>query len=171
MAIKQETNSQFFFRPYGRDGYLSNFYPVTFYMNKIEFTCSEQAFMYEKCKYFDGNNQVLLSDILQESNPNKIKKLGRKVRYFSESEWDNVKYDIMEKCLREKFIQNPTLKDKLLNTYPNELYEASPWDKIWGIGYDKDTALDVNPNKYGKNLLGKVLMDIRENLHNEKNNS
>ena len=78
-------NKLFFFRQYGPDGYLSNYYPASFYIDKIEFTCSEQAFMYQKCKYFDGGNEELLSEILQESNPNKIKKLGRKVSCFRTS--------------------------------------------------------------------------------------
>ena len=167
METKEENGKLFFFRQYGPDGYLSNYYPITFYIDKIEFTCSEQAFMYEKCKCFDGNNEILLSEILQESNPNKIKKLGRQVRNFDEYKWDQVRYDIMVKCLRAKFKQNHVLKEELLKTYPNELYEASPWDKIWGIGYEKHIAVDIDPTQYGRNLLGKALMEIREEMYRD----
>ena len=161
MENSQET-AKFFFRQYGYDGYLSNFYPVSFSIEKIEFISSEQAFMYYKCLVFDRNNKELLSNILQESNPNKIKKMGRSVRNFDEETWDKVKYNIMLKCIREKFSQNHVIKERLIKTYPKHLYEASPWDKIWGIGYDKETAIQTNPNNYGQNLLGKALMQIRD---------
>lgn len=155
-------SAKFFFRQYGYDGYLSNFYPVTFTIEKIEFISSEQAFMYYKCLTFDKNNKELLSNILQETNPNKIKKMGRSVRNFDEITWNKLKYNIMLKCIREKFLQNQVIKKRLIETYPKNLYEASPWDKIWGIGYDKETAINTDPNNYGENLLGKALMQIRD---------
>jgi len=161
-TMNQKKGGLFFFRPSGYDGYLSNFYPSVFSIDKIVFTCSEQAFMYHKCKYFDENNDTLLSEILHETNPNKIKKLGRSVRNFDDVKWNQVKYDVMLKCVRNKFIQNHNIKEKLLETHPKQLYEASPWDKIWGIGYDKETAIRKNPNRYGQNLVGKVLMEIRD---------
>ena len=160
--MAEQKNALFFFRPYGEDGYLSNFFPVTFSIDNIQFTCSEGAFMYLKCIYFDKDNRALISKIIQESNPNRIKQLGRKVRFFKEEKWNLVKYDIMVKCVREKFIQNIKIKEKLLKTYPNTLYEASKWDSIWGIGYDKENAQKTNPNNYGENLLGKALMKIRD---------
>ena len=118
--------------------------------------------MYYKCITFDGGNKDLILSILQEFNPNKIKKLGRSVRNFDESKWNAVKYNIMLKCIREKFLQNRGIREKLIKTYPRQLYEASPWDNIWGIGYDKDTAQVRDPETYGQNLLGKALMKIRD---------
>ena len=155
---------KFFFRHYGYDGYLSNFYPIKFSIENTEFNSSEQAFMYYKCLLFDRNNKDLLSHILQESNPNKIKKMGRKVKNFDEKTWNVEKYNIMVKCVREKFLQNQNIKQNLIETYPKHLYEASPWDKIWGIGYDKEIAVHTNPNNYGQNLLGKALMEVRDEL-------
>ena len=73
----------------------------------------------------------------------------------------------MVQCLRAKFQQNHVLKEELLKTYPNELYEASPWDKIWGIGYEKHIAVDIDPTQYGRNLLGKALMEIREEMYRD----
>ena len=161
MEKSQET-AKFFFRQHGYDGYLSNFYPVKFTIENREFVSSEQTFMYYKCLVFDRDNKELLSNILQESNPNKIKKMGRQVRNFDEKTWNEVKYNIMVRCIREKFLQNEDIKKKLIETYPKHLYEASKWDKIWGIGYDKETAIRTNPNNYGQNLLGKALMKIRD---------
>ena len=64
----------------------------------------------------------------------------------------------MRNILYYKFSQNPILRDKLLSTRDADIYEASPYDKIWGIG-----STDVNDIK-GKNLLGKALMDVRATL-------
>jgi ribA/ribD-fused uncharacterized protein len=66
-------------------------------------------------------------------------------------------------ALRLKFNQNEIIKQKLLETTPKILYEASKNDKIWGIGfYDKDAI--HNKSKFGKNLLGNALMVIRTEL-------
>jgi len=67
----------------------------------------------------------------------------------------------MLEALRLKFNQNETIKQKLLETKPKILYEASKNDKIWGIGfYDKD-AIQTDKSKFGANLLGNALMEIR----------
>ena len=153
--------SIYFFRTNNNYGFLSNFFPITFCINNIEFSCSEQAFMYFKCKYFEPTNNYLLNSILQEYNPHKIKLLGRKVRNFKESAWSEVKYTIMIKCIRAKFECNEKYKQKLIETSPSKLYEASPYDRIWGIGYDSIQAKRVNPKHYGENLLGKALEEIR----------
>ena len=42
--------------------------------------------------------------------------------------------------------------------------EASPRDKIWGIGFDASKAIQVPKNKYSQNLLGKALMQVRNEL-------
>ena len=68
--------------------------------------------------------------------------------------------------LKDKFINNPDLKHKLINTNNSILYEAAPRDKIWGIGYSASNAININPNLYGKNLLGKALMEVRTILQN-----
>lgn len=58
------------------------------------------------------------------------------------------------------------LKKKLLNTKDKVLFEASKYDKIWGIGYNTKIAYKIDKEKYGLNLLGKVLMEVREELKN-----
>jgi len=62
-----------------------------------------------------------------------------------------------------KFSQNEDLKKKLLNTGNKTLVEASKWDKIWEIGISKKDALAGKKWK-GMNLLGKTLMNVRNNL-------
>ena len=156
----------YFYGSKGIYGYLSNFYKSNFECfinnNIIKFNCSEQYFMYYKCITFDINNIELLNKILKETNPIKIKALGRKVQNFDDIVWNSIKYSIMLNALYYKFSQNLELKQKLLNTNNKLLYEASPRDKIWGIGYSAEKAINIEPKKYGSNLLGKALLELRE---------
>ena len=121
-------------------------------------------FMYEKCKKFDPENKMLLKAIMNETKPHNVKHLGRKVQNYDDTVWNSERYQVMVECLRCKFTQNKVLKEKLLKTKPQTLYEASPYDKIWGIGLSKKDAAHCDPNNYGQNLLGKALMEIRDEL-------
>lgn len=148
-------------------GYLSNFYKCNFideYNN--HFCCSEQYFMYQKALLFEPENIELHKQILHETNPTIIKKLGRNIENYNENIWNEERYNKMKDSLRLKFSQNNNLKIKLINTGNKILYEASKYDKIWGIGYCANEAINKNIKLYGKNLLGKCLMEIRNELNN-----
>tara|TARA_Y100000768_G_scaffold137246_1_gene102199 strand:- start:185 stop:715 length:531 start_codon:yes stop_codon:yes gene_type:complete len=155
----------YFYGSKGQYGFLSNFYKCNFECfinnNIIQFNCSEQYFMYFKCITFDPNNSELLNMILKETNPVKIKTLGRKVHNFDKKIWNEKKYSIMLNALYYKFSQNIILQQKLLNTDNKILYEAAPKDKIWGIGFSAEEAIKIEITEYGSNLLGNVLMEIR----------
>lgn len=165
-----ETDNDIFF--YGKNelnGYMSNFYPCKFENEKgITFNCSEQYLMYMKAVLFEPDNNELHNNILKEENPQKIKAYGRKVKYFNNDIWNKNKENIMINGLRLKFNHNPVLKKKLLSTKIKELYEASPYDKIWGIGFSATKALNVPKEQFANNLLGKCLMKIRDEF-NKKN--
>jgi ribA/ribD-fused uncharacterized protein len=119
--------------------------------------------MYYKCLTFEPENIELLDKILNEKSPTKIKKYGRQVKNYNDIIWKDKRYGIMVHALRLKFSQNEDLKQKLLNTNPKILYEASKYDKIWGIGFYANNALN-NRKYFGMNLLGKALMEIRNEL-------
>jgi hypothetical protein len=150
--------------------YMSNFFLTSFSDdNGNAFNCSEQYFMYHKCLTFDNttispNNISLLNNILFEKSPAKIKAYGRQVKNFDDKIWDNIKYNIMLDGLRFKFKQNIIINNKLKATNNKIIYEASKYDKIWGIGYSDYEAISINPSKYGQNLLGKALMEIRSEI-------
>jgi len=64
-----------------------------------------------------------------------------------------------------KFSQNPDFRDFLLTTKNRILVEASPVDKIWGIGLAADDKKIENPRLWkGLNLLGFALMEVRKQL-------
>ena len=140
---------------------LSNFYPCEFVFNGKMFNFSEQCFMWQKAMLF--NDFEIAEQILNETDVRKIKALGRKVKDFDNELWDKHKEDFMYNACHAKFSQNDELKDFLLNTGNREIVEASPVDNIWGIGFSSDRAME-NIDKWGQNLLGKVLMRVREDL-------
>lgn len=142
---------------------LSNWYYCTFKYKGHTFENSEQAFMWEKALYFNDIESAEL--ILNEPDPSKNKALGRKVKNFDEFEWMKVSFSVMINVNVAKWSSDEKLKELLLSTDPKVLVEASPYDKIWGIGlhWEDDLVLDEN-NWKGMNLLGNALMEVRKKL-------
>jgi len=146
------------------DTTFSNWGPSKFRYKGQNFENSEQAFMWEKARVFEDYeiaNKILLVD-----NPSLIKKLGRKVKNFDPAVWDRKSYDIMYEVNMSKYLQNPELKKILLSTGDKTIVEASPYDKVWGVGlhWNDDKILDES-NWDGLNLLGKVLVEVRDMIN------
>lgn len=150
------------------EGVFSNFYPCTikytFGDDELNFTTSEQFFMWLKAKSF--GDEKIAEAILKAETPKEAKKLGRKVKYFNDEVWEEKRELAMEVVLRYKFSeQNPHLLKELLDSkYDNKTFvEASPFDTIWGIGMDEDNPNVEYESKWkGLNLLGKCINKIRE---------
>jgi len=146
--------------------YMSNWHPSIFTIDGVTFNCAEQWMMYSKAILF-GDTSIAKA-ILAESIPRNQKALGRKVKGFVSSVWEEQCFDILVKGCLQKFEQNPDLKEKLLNTHELILVEASPHDNIWGIGMDENHPDATNPDKWlGRNLLGLVLMEVRRILNSK----
>jgi len=139
----------------------SNFHLCNFEdENKQKYCCTEQYFMAMKALIF--KDEEMYKEIMNSKSPTYIKKCGRKVKNFDQIKWDSSRYDIMYKACLFKFSQNKELKELLLSTEDKMIFEASPRDKIWGIGLSEDKAKLTDPKKHpGSNLLGKILMEIR----------
>ena len=142
--------------------YLSNFYPSEFMENKILYHCSEQYFMAQKADLM--NDLDIYDKILQAETPFQCKKLGRKVKNWNQQLWNENKCEIMFAALYYKFAQNNKLAQKLLATGDSILVEASPYDRIWGIGLSIKDA-ELGKQWKGENLLGKSLMKVRDTLN------
>ena len=160
-------NIIFFFGTEGENGYLSNWFPVKFnlvFENKeYQFENVEQAMMAGKAMLFKDIESF--DKILKTTNPKSVKALGRKVKNFDPKLWDEYKKFIVKMAVRSKFTYNKDLLEKLFKTGDKYLAEDSPWDKVWGIG-TKSLKLKNSRNWPGQNLLGVILMEIREELKN-----
>lgn len=155
---------EFFHKVDEVNGYLSNFYPVTFQIDNVTFNCVEQYLMWDKAMTF--NDTETAKDILAETNPDAIKDLGRKVKNYNDSLWAAKRYSVVRKGLLAKFSQNPKLKDKLLNS-SGKFAECARNDKVWGIGLDLNDPKRVDQSFWeGRNLLGFALEDVYTELKN-----
>ena len=111
-----------------------------------------------------GDKEMLLK-IMETTYPKEMKAYGRAVQGFDKEAWEKACYDIVKRGNLEKFIQNPELLRFLLGTERRILVEASPRDRIWGIGMGKSNPDVENPLKWrGANLLGFALTEVRDEL-------
>jgi len=148
---------------YGYDHPLSQWYYSDFKIGEITFNCCEQWMMYSKALLFKDFEKA--NEIMQEPKANIQRKLGRQVRHFKNDIWLNHRYDIVYRGNLEKFSQSPYLKTFLLETHDLHLAEASPTDLIWGIGLSANDPDRFDVKKWrGKNLLGEILMNVRDRL-------
>ena len=148
---------------WGSNDIYSNFYYFPFKHQGIEFKWSEQAIMYRKANLFGA--KTIADRILKAQTPKQCKALGRSNEIpFDEKIWIANREIIYGDVLFDKF-SNSKLKSEILATGNKILVEASPFDKIWGIGIGENDKRAENPKQWkGLNLLGKVLMEVRTKL-------
>ena len=156
-----------FFHEYEEYGCFSNWYPAGFEYEGRYFDNSEQFMMYHKVMMF-GKDE-LAEQIMQTSDPAVCKKIAKqKFPEFDADLWDKACQEIVKRGVKAKFAQNEDILKVLLGTGNALLAECSPYDKKWGIGIDIGDPDRLNIAKWkGQNLLGKVLMEVREELRQE----
>lgn len=139
----------------------SQWWSCKFTVDGIEYHTAEQYMMAQKAVLF--GDEKILAEIMAASHPKQYKDLGRRITGFKQDIWDKNCCDIVVKGNVAKFSQNGDLKAFLLNTNPRILVEASPYDKIWGIGMGADDPRCENPTLWnGTNFLGFCLMEARD---------
>lgn len=141
----------------------SQWYDAPFVVDGKRYATAEHFMMAEKAALFgDAETEAM---VLQAPNPGAAKALGRQVRGFDEAQWIEQRFDIVVRANRTKFAQHGDLRTFLLQTGERVLVEASPVDRIWGIGLAQDDERAQDPNQWrGLNLLGFALMVVRAGL-------
>jgi ribA/ribD-fused uncharacterized protein len=130
-------------------------------MQKVFYSCAEQYMMAHKARFF--NDEETLAKIMATEDPEVQKALGREVKNFDKAAWDEIALSIVQQANRYKFYQNPDILAELMATKGTLLVEASPHDRIWGIGIDEQNAAAGQPWD-GENKLGTALTWVREGL-------
>jgi len=121
---------------------------------------TEQWMMAGKARVFKDYN--VLKQILQTPDPKTIQRLGRRVSNFDEQTWEANRERIVLEGNLLKFSQNKELARALMATGDKILVEASPLDKIWGVGLKAEIACRISQKQWkGLNLLGIALMEAR----------
>lgn len=142
---------------------LSQWYPCQFEVDSVKYTSAEQYMMAEKARLF--GDEKIRAEILRTSDPRKCKALGRKVKNFDKAVWGKRKENIVRNGNFEKFMQNSALRSFLLSTGDKVLVEASPTDRVLGIGLGKNNPDALDPQKWrGQNLLGFTLMAVWKDM-------
>lgn len=152
-------------RPDGRIGAscLSQWWPSPFTVDGVDYASAEHWMMAGKARLF-GDAEAAGRAVAAKS-PAEAKKVGRLVRGFDEAVWERERYGLVVAGSVHKFGQDPELRAFLRNTGDRVLVEASPLDRIWGIGLAADDPRAADPSAWrGLNLLGFALMEARERL-------
>lgn len=160
-SVTPDSSVVFFWRANEKHGMFCQWYTSTFYCDGHPFTTAEQYMMYRKAETFGDASTA--SAILKspKKHPRQHKAMGRKVKGFDDDVWATAGTDAVVTGNLCKFTQNDTLRMGLMGTVGSVLAEASPNDAIWGIGFEKEFALE-NRHAWGANKLGKCLMIVRD---------
>lgn len=141
----------------------SQWFGATFTVDGIAYATAEHFMMAEKARLFA--DEEARARILSAGTPAQAKKLGRGVKGFDDTAWNDARFGIVIKGNLAKFSQNPPLAEFLRQTGDRVLVEASPVDRIWGIGLAAAEAEALAPHRWpGLNLLGFALMEVRAAL-------
>ena len=156
-----------FYHEYDKYGCFSNWYQAGFDYAGQHYANSEQFMMYQKVMMF--GKYELAEKIMKTGDPGKCKKLaGQKFPEFDSTIWEKTCYTAVKRGVKAKFAQNDDILEVLLGTGNAILAECSPYDKKWGIGINLNNSdCRVIAKWRGRNLLGRILMKVREELRQE----
>jgi len=141
----------------------SQWYPAPFVVDGVGYPTAEHFMMAAKARLF--GDHATAAAILAARAPGHAKQLGRGVAGFDEDTWVRARVEIVVCASKAKFTQNPALLAYLLATNVRVLAEASPTDRVWGIGLEAGDERAKEPRSWrGLNLLGFALMRARDDL-------
>lgn len=138
-----------FYRTTGDYGCFSNFSRHSVFLDGVRWPTSEHYFQAQK--FLDP---AIRERIRMAKTPREAADMGRDRKLPLRPDWEQVKDDVMRKAVEAKFTQREELKEILLSTGDEELIEQTTNDHYWGCGTNGD----------GKNMLGRILMEVREKL-------
>jgi len=144
-------------------GCLSQWWPAPFTVDGVAYPTAEHWMMAGKARLF--RDDQALAAVLAAEDPKAAKAAGRSVRGFDEQAWGAARFDLVVDGNLAKFRRNPGLGAFLAGTRPRVIVEASPRDRIWGIGMTAGHPDATRPSRWrGANLLGFALMNVRDQL-------
>ncbi|MFI7342186.1 NADAR family protein [Streptomyces sp. NPDC050085] len=142
---------------------LSQWWPSPFTVAGVEYATAEHWMMAGKARLF-GDAEAERQAI-EAGHPSQAKNAGRLVRGFDDAVWERERFALVVEGSVHKFGSDPELRDFLVGTGERVLVEASPVDRIWGIGLTADDPAAQDPERWrGPNLLGFALMEARARL-------
>ena len=134
-------------------GSFSNFSPHGVKLRDMWWPTSEHYFQAQKFAGTAHEEAIRLAN-----TPKQAAEMGRDRKRPLREDWEHVKDDMMREAVRQKFGTHKDIQQILLDTGDEEIVENAPSDYYWGIGADGS----------GKNMLGKILMEVRGELRDER---
>ncbi|MBO4258618.1 NADAR family protein, partial [Streptomyces griseorubiginosus] len=145
---------------------LSQWWPSPFTVDGVTYATAEHWMMAGKARLFGDAEAERRA--LEAGHPSQAKKAGRLVRGFDEAVWERERFGIVVEGSVHKFAAHADLRGFLLGTGDRVLVEASPVDRVWGIGLTADDEAATDPERWrGPNLLGFALMEARGRLRDK----
>ncbi|MEU2790687.1 NADAR family protein [Streptomyces sp. NPDC007100] len=142
---------------------LSQWWPSPFTVDGVRYATAEHWMMACKARLFDDAEAERRA--IAAGHPKQAKDAGRSVRGFDHGLWERHRFAYVAEGSVHKFGQDDALRAYLLGTNSRVLVEASPLDRIWGIGLAADDERAQDPARWrGLNLLGFALMEARQRL-------
>ncbi len=142
---------------------LSQWWPAEFEVESTTYFHAEGFMMAEKARLF--GDEEARARIIAALQPAEAKRIGRLVRDFDERVWVAERYGIVVRGNLAKFGQDHDLRRYLVSTAPRLPVEASPVDRVWGIGLSAQDDRAARPSEWrGQNLLGFALAEVRDRL-------
>jgi ribA/ribD-fused uncharacterized protein len=142
---------------------LSQWFPRGFEIDGVRYATAEHFMMAEKARLF--RDHEALPRVLASKTPAEAKAAGRMVKGYDDAAWERARFDAVVRGNVAKFGQNAELGAFLDATAEKVLVEASPRDRVWGIGLGASNPTARDPSKWrGRNLLGFALMEARRRL-------
>ena len=156
----------FFYGVKNVNGEFSNHYLRNFKVNGNTFSCVEQYIMAQKALIF--RDLAAFNKIMNSKDPAEMKRLGHQIEGFKAWKWADLRMKIVKNAVMAKFSQNWDLRKKLLATGEAVIAMSNPNDAFWGIGMCKSDKEVLNKvDKWGKTMMGRILMEVRDELMGE----
>ena len=140
-----------FYSTFGKYGAFSNFSRHSVVIDHKRYKTTEHFYQAQK---FIKTDKQWANKIAKQARPSQAASLGRDKSRPLRKDWESVKVDVMRRALRAKVEQYSSIEELLLSTGDRKIIENSPKDAYWGVG----------PSGRGKNMLGRLWMELREQL-------
>lgn len=142
-----------FYKEFGELGYLASYSNYGFFKEGIYWKTIEHY--YQAHKFEDHN---IIEKVINAETPKVASEIGRDRSYSIKEDWEEIKVDIMYDAVLAKFMAHPDLAKKLMDTGNEEIIEETVKEDFWGCGLEKN----------GKNMYGKILCKVRDELRKSK---
>jgi len=139
----------YFYSTQGTYGCFSNFSPHRIELDGRWWPTTEHYFQAQKFAELEHQEAIR-----QARSPMTAARMGRDRKRPLRPDWNEVKDDVMRQAVLQKFATHAGIREILLSTGDELIIENAPHDYYWGCGKDKS----------GKNMLGTILMEVRDQL-------